>query len=221
MVRLPRWRGVARVIALLGPPKWRHCSSGVSVAVSLLVKNLLFTLVVPASVGVYVPLWLARGTPRSSGVALFVALALFTIATGLYAWSVWNFAVRGQGTPLPLDAPKRLVILGPYRYTRNPMYLALFSALLGWLLLYPIVILAAYTVGVVAAVYLFVVGYEEPHLRRLFGVDYDAYMSRVPRWLPGFPPRRGNGDNQRDRNETEGGLPPSGDVRPPHIEAPP
>jgi len=156
---------------------------------SLLLKNLLFTLVVPASVGVYVPLLLVRGHLRSSGIALFVALVPFVIATGMYAWSVWNFAVRGKGTPLPLDAPKRLVIQGPYRYTRNPMYVALLSALLGWLLLYPTTVLAAYAVGVATSVSLFVIGYEEPHLRRLFGADYDAYTSRVPRWLPRIPRR--------------------------------
>jgi protein-S-isoprenylcysteine O-methyltransferase Ste14 len=98
---------------------------------ALLLRNLLFTLVVPATVGIYVPLWLARDTPRSPGVVLAVALVPFAIATGMYSWSVWNFAVRGRGTPLPVDAPQRLVIQGPYRYTRNPMYLALFSALLG------------------------------------------------------------------------------------------
>jgi protein-S-isoprenylcysteine O-methyltransferase Ste14 len=158
---------------------------------SLLLRNLLFTLVVPASVGVYVPLWLARGTPRSPGVVLAVALVPFAIATGIYGWSVWNFAVRGRGTPLPLDAPQRLVIQGPYRYTRNPMYLALFSALLGWLLLYPTTGLAAYAVGVATSVSLFVIVYEEPHLRRLFGAEYDAYKSRVPRWWPRIPRRPG------------------------------
>ena len=158
-------------------------------AVSLLLKNLLFTLVVPASVGVYVPLLLTRGAPPSSPVAMAMALVLFAIATGMYGWSVWNFGARGRGTPLPLDAPKRLVIQGPYRYTRNPMYVALLCALLGWLLLYQTAVLAAYAVGFVASVYLFVIGYEEPHLRRLFGAEYDAYRSRVPRWLPRIPRR--------------------------------
>ena len=156
---------------------------------SLLFRNLLFTLVVPASVGVYVPLWLARDTPRNSGVILAVVVVPFALASGMYAWSIWNFALRGRGTPLPLDAPKRLVIQGPYQYTRNPMYVALLCALLGWLLLYPRTVLVAYTVGVATSVSLFVIGYEEPHLRRLFGTEYDAYRSRVPRWLPRIPRR--------------------------------
>lgn len=41
-----------------------------------------------------------------------------------------------------------------------------------------------YAAGVATAFHLFVVGYEEPHLRRVFGPEYDAYRQRVPRWLP-------------------------------------
>ena len=102
----------------------------------LLLKNVLFTLVVPGTVGVYLPLILARGRAADLGLTLPISLGLFAIATALYLWSVWNFGTRGRGTPLPTDAPKRLVIQGPYLYTRNPMYVALFTALLGSLLLY-------------------------------------------------------------------------------------
>ena len=157
--------------------------------VSLLLKNLLFTLVVPASVGFYVPLQLARGSPSGSGVLMPLAWAFFAFASGMYLWSVWNFAARGRGTPLPLDAPKNLVIQGPYRYTRNPMYVGLLSALLGWLLLFQTAVLAVYLFAGLVAVNLFVIGYEEPHLRQVFGEEYETYRARVPRWLPRFPMR--------------------------------
>ena len=150
----------------------------------LLLKNVLFTLVVPGTVGVYLPLILARGQSANLGLTIPVALGCFAIASVLYLWSVWNFATRGRGTPLPADAPKRLVIQGPYRYTRNPMYLALFTALLGWMLLYQSLGLLLYTLVVAVAVSFFVVRYEEPHLQREFGADYDAYKAKVPRWLP-------------------------------------
>jgi len=156
---------------------------------SLFLRNLVFTLVVPASAGVYVPLLLARGSSQKSGVAMLAALVLFVIGAGLYLSSVWNFGARGRGTPLPIDAPKELVIRGPNRHTRNPMYVGLLSALLGWLVLFQTGILAAYLLVGSVAVYLFVIGYEEPHLRELFGAQYDAYKSRVPRWLPRFPRR--------------------------------
>jgi len=156
---------------------------------SLFLRNLVFTLVVPASAGVYVPLLLARGSSPKSDVAMLAALVLFVIGAGLYLSSVWIFGARGRGTPLPIDAPKELVIRGPYRHTRNPMYVGLLSALLGWLVLFQTGILAAYLLVGSVAVYLFVIGYEEPHLRELFGAQYDAYKSRVPRWLPRFPRR--------------------------------
>jgi protein-S-isoprenylcysteine O-methyltransferase Ste14 len=117
---------------------------------------------------------------------MILAMVLFAIGIGMYLWSVWNFGARGRGTPLPLDAPRRLVIHGPYRYTRNPMYVALFSALIGWLTLFPTYRMAIYIVFCLVAVNLFVRAYEEPHLRQVFGVDYEAYMGRVPRWLPRF-----------------------------------
>jgi len=134
----------------------------------LVLKNVLFTLVVPGTVGVYLPLVLTRGVPAKLGLTLPVSMGLFAIALAIYLWSVWNFASRGRGTPLPIDAPKRLVVQGPYLYTRNPMYLALFTALLGWILLYQTTGLLLYTFAVAAVVTLFVIGYEEPHLKREF-----------------------------------------------------
>jgi protein-S-isoprenylcysteine O-methyltransferase Ste14 len=156
---------------------------------SLLLKNLLFTLVVPASVGAYLPLLLSRGSRPTAGMALFLAMPLFAIGAGLYLWSVWTFATRGRGTPLPLDAPKKLVIQGPYRYVRNPMYVGLLCALLGWTLLFQTATLAVYLMTGLVAVNLFVLGYEEPHLRQVFGEEYEAYMGRVPRWWPRFSGR--------------------------------
>ena len=152
----------------------------------LVLKNALFTLIVPGTVGVYLPLVLTRGRSPALGAAFLASLVLFALA--IYLWSVWNFASRGRATPLPIDAPKRLIIQGPYLYTRNPMYLALFAALLGWNLLYQGTGLLIYSLAVAALVTLFVIGYEEPHLQREFGAEYDAYTARVPRWVL-RPPR--------------------------------
>jgi protein-S-isoprenylcysteine O-methyltransferase Ste14 len=152
--------------------------------VRLVLKNVLFTLVIPGTVGVYFPLVLARGDLPKPGLALPISLGLFAVAFAIYLWSVWHFASRGRATPLPIDAPKSLMVQGPYRYTRNPMYLALFSALLGWLLLYQNLSLLLYTIAVAALVTAFVIRYEEPHLEREFGDDYIEYKTIVPRWLP-------------------------------------
>ncbi len=104
------------------------------------------------------------------------------LAMGLFALSAREFAK--VGTPLPTDQPTRgLVTTGPYRFSRNPIYLsfALFQAGLGiwlnsaWILatLFPAIGLIAY--GVVAR--------EERYLTRKFGVEYLRYRRSVRRWL--------------------------------------
>jgi len=155
--------------------------------VKLLLKNILFTLVFPGTVGVYLPLILTRGLSAGPGLTLPASLVFFFIASVIYLWSIWNFATRGRGTPLLTDAPKKLVIQGPYLYTRNPMYVAILAALLGWLVLYQSIGLLVYSFAVAAAVTLFVTRYEEPHLQREFGGEYDGYKARVPRWMPRLP----------------------------------
>jgi protein-S-isoprenylcysteine O-methyltransferase Ste14 len=151
---------------------------------TLFLKNLLFTLVVPGSVAVLAPLLLTRELSSSAGWGRLLSVPFFAIALALYLWSVWSFASRGKGTPLPIDAPKRLVITGPYLHIRNPMYVAVMSALAGWLIAHPTPPLLVYGIGVGTAFACFVIWYEEPHLRQNFGDEYDRYRNTVPRWLP-------------------------------------
>ena len=155
----------------------------------LILKNLLFTLVVPGTIGVYVPLLLARGRPPASGLVFFLALTLLAIGGVIYAWCVWDFAVFGQGTPTPIDAPKKLVVRGLYRYSRNPIYVGVLTALVGWAVMFRGTNLLIYTLCVGICFHLFVVLYEERRLRRQFGVEYQDYCEKVGRWLPRFPQR--------------------------------
>src|SRR5438132_10672305 len=99
---------------------------------------------------------------------------------------VWDFGWTGHGTPAPVAPPKRLVVVGFYRYLRNPMYVG-FAA--GWIGLWvvfghanPALITAVAAVAL--AVHLFVVFYEAPTLRKKFGADYDEYCRDVNRWWP-------------------------------------
>jgi protein-S-isoprenylcysteine O-methyltransferase Ste14 len=150
----------------------------------LFLKNLLFTVIVPGTVAVYAPLWLARGRAVGSGASFFVGAASLVLGGAIYLRCVWDFATFGRGTPAPIDAPKRLVIRGVYRYTRNPMYLGVLTVILGWMILFRSAFLLPYAVLVATCVQLFVVLYEEPHLRRRFGSEYEEYCARVGRWLP-------------------------------------
>ena len=103
---------------------------------------------------------------------------------------VWDFGRAGHGTPAPIAPPKKLVVIGMYRYVRNPMYLGFF---LGWIGLWFVfgranVVSLATAVAVIIGVMLFVKFYEEPTLRTMFGAEYEEYCRNVPRWLPRLRP---------------------------------
>jgi len=153
-------------------------------AMGLLFKNLLFTVLVPGTVAVYVPLRIAGSHVLASGSGLAIALVVLVLGVGIYAWCVWDFATFGRGTPAPIDAPKTLVVRGLYRYSRNPMYVGVLTVILGWALAFRAVSLVLYALVVGTCFHLFVVLYEEPHLRAVFGHRYEAYRERVARWLP-------------------------------------
>lgn len=150
----------------------------------LLLKNLVFTVVVPGTVAGYIPWLIARGEPIGSLGCLLASLVLFTVGGMIYLWCVWDFASFGRGTPAPIDAPKRLVVRGLYRYTRNPMYVGVLTVIVGWTVLFQTLPLLLYALCVGSVFHLFVVFYEEPHLAQIFGTEYEQYRSRVGRWFP-------------------------------------
>jgi protein-S-isoprenylcysteine O-methyltransferase Ste14 len=99
-----------------------------------------------------------------------------------------RFVREGRGTPAPVAAPRHLVVRGPYRWVRNPMYVALVAIVVGQALVLGSTALLIYVAVVALTFHTFVVLYEEPTLRERFGTEYDAYAARVPRWIP-RPPR--------------------------------
>jgi len=101
-------------------------------------------------------------------------------------WSVWAEAKLGGGTPLPMIPTRRLVVVPPYTYCRNPMVLGTVLAYLGigaWLG-------SASAVGLVLALGMLLLTYvklfEEKELRLRFGSDYEAYLRATPLLLPRF-----------------------------------
>lgn len=147
----------------------------------LLLKNLLFTLVVPGTVSVWIPWFLVRGQEAS---ALLPAVPVFAIGAAIYAWTVYNFAVIGRATPAPIDAPRRLVVRGPHRFVRNPMYLGVLAVVAGWAIAFRSLPLLAYMLLVALAFHSAVLLVEEPALRKQFGAEYAAYCRSVRRWIP-------------------------------------
>jgi len=103
---------------------------------------------------------------------------------------IFEFAWRGIGTPAPFDPPRRLVISGPYRWVRNPMYLGMGVILLGEGITFPRLMntMLIMTASLWIAVTLFIIGYEEPTLRAKFGDGYIDYCKHVRRWIPRLRP---------------------------------
>jgi protein-S-isoprenylcysteine O-methyltransferase Ste14 len=121
----------------------------------------------------------AVGSPQIIGTIIGSAGALVALSC------VFTFVWIGRGTPAPFDPPRRLVVRGPYRFVRNPMYIGAGLALGGAALFYESVPLLVYGVIFLLVAHLFVLLYEEPTLRRTFGPEYEAYCRRVRRWWPG------------------------------------
>ena len=114
----------------------------------------------------------------------WIGTALILVAIPAILDFLIRFVREGHGTPVPVAPPQRHVVGGTFRFVRNPAYLAAVSALAGQGLLFGSTDVLIYAAVMGLAFHLFVVGYEEPALHRKFGADYDAYRSKVPRWVP-------------------------------------
>jgi len=151
-------------------------------------KTLLFTILVPGTVTVLVPyLLLTSGFqlfPVEIGALRVLGLPPMLLGALTYLWCAWDFTFTGRGTPAPIDPPKELVVKGLYRYVRNPMYVGITLILTGEALLFESAVLFLYAGFLFVCAHLFIVYYEEPTLRRLFGAPYESYCKSVSRWIP-------------------------------------
>lgn len=153
----------------------------------LLLRSIFFTLLLPGTVTIVIPYFIVGGKTGGQGDPWrCIGLLLIAIGAAVLLRCVWDFWAAGHGTLAPIDPPKRLVVRGPYRVVRNPMYVGVFWILLGEALFFKSLPLLYYTIGAGIIVHLFVMFYEEPALRRKFGDEYEAYCRRVHRWLPRF-----------------------------------
>jgi protein-S-isoprenylcysteine O-methyltransferase Ste14 len=137
---------------------------------------------------IYVPArllsWSGIDRPAAIEVQQVAGMVIGAVGAAIALWCVLTFASLGRGTPAPFDPPRRLVIRGPYRFVRNPMYIGAGLALAGAALFYESLSLLAYAGIFFLATHLFVILYEEPALRQTFGQEYEAYRGRVRRWWP-------------------------------------
>lgn len=149
---------------------------------------------------ILLPRWVVRtagGVLQEPTAVTMTVGGLFFLGGGaLVLACVATFAVIGRGTPAPFDPPRRLVVRGPYKYVRNPMYVGAFTALIGAAIYYRSLLLALFALGFLLVTHLFVTLYEEPILSRKFGADYLAYRAGVPRWLPSLSAIRRSAPNE-------------------------
>ena len=146
----------------------------------LFLKALFAFLVLPGIVAFAVPLFLlkpADTTPFWPGALIVGA------GTALLVRCVREFYVAGRGTLAPWSPPKQLVTSGPYRWSRNPMYIGVLLILVGWAVGFRSRGLGVYAAIVAIAFHVRVLVAEEPWQSRTFGEDWNNYKSAVPRWL--------------------------------------
>jgi len=162
------------------------------------VRHLISIALLPGTVLVVVPIWIARryGVAIATPVTVLdiastaLGAVLLAIGLALFISSLRRFAVEGRGTLAPWDPPRRLVVRGPYRYVRNPMIsgviflLAAEAALLRssphwlWMLTFA------------AINFVYIPLFEEPFLVARFGADYQEYCRNVRRFIPRLRPWR-------------------------------
>lgn len=142
-------------------------------------RALVAFLALPVTVAALVP-WLLLPERRRfdpTGLPLMVGGAL------LLLWCVRMFYVAGRGTLAPWAPPVHLVSTGPYRVSRNPMYIAVLALVAGWAVAFSSPVLYVYTAFLAVAFHLRVVSYEEPWLATKHGAAWFLYRARVPRWV--------------------------------------
>lgn len=168
-----------------GPPRPRRPP------IASVLGTAVFVLLVPMSVVGLVPWWITRwrvGPPLLGiGALRWVGTALLVAGVPLFVDFVVRFVVEGHGTPAPVAPTRFLVKGGPFRWVRNPGYLAVIALVTGQGLLFGSAGVLVMAAGLGLGFHLFVVFYEEPTLHRAFGAEYEAYRRRVPRWLPRRP----------------------------------
>jgi len=150
-----------------------------------ILNTILFTIFVPGTVAIYIPLRLVGGWVRpANGPLTWLGVVTFLAGAAIYFRCAWEFAVRGLGTPAPIAPTKFLVTTALHRYVRNPMYIGVALAILGQAALFRSLYVLEYAAVMLIIAHIFVVIYEEPTLRRQFGESYEEYRRNVPRWIP-------------------------------------
>jgi protein-S-isoprenylcysteine O-methyltransferase Ste14 len=156
------------------------------------VRSFLFKkgFILPVTVTGIIPLTIILATSAWQGAVLFsivpgallylAGISMLVQTTGLFA--------RHHGSLAPWNPPTEMVIVGPYRYARNPMITGIYAMLVGETVAFRSPWVGAWCATFVVGMTSHIVFQEEPLLRKRFGEAYDRYCQHVPRWLPRLSP---------------------------------
>ncbi|MCM3598117.1 isoprenylcysteine carboxylmethyltransferase family protein [Metabacillus idriensis] len=147
----------------------------------------------PFMVTVFIPLtilYLSKDIRFGWMAGISTVLGLLFLIVGLYLLitTITLFALIGKGTLSPLDPPKKLVVSGPYRYVRNPMFSGVLFILFGEAIFFSSIYVLAWFTLFWIIIHIATQRIEEPKLIKKFGEDYLVYRENVPRWIPRSSP---------------------------------
>jgi protein-S-isoprenylcysteine O-methyltransferase Ste14 len=156
-----------------------------------LIGSAAFFIIAPGTVAGLIP-WLITHWRQGDDASISLMITGATLILGGAAILIDSFIrfAFAEGTPAPIAPTKRLVVTGLYRFVRNPMYVGVTSIIFGQALLFANAALIAYAIVIWLAFHFFILGYEEPRLKRDHGEEYETYCANVHRWRPRFTPWR-------------------------------
>ena len=157
----------------------------------LFIRNLAMIVLLPGTVVVYIPHRLLEpySGPELISLSLtqYSAILLLAIGAAILFKSIWSFAYVGKGTLAPFDETHKLIVVGLYRYVRNPMYVGVMLILLAESWFFRSSALLSYTGFCFVVANIVIIGYEENRLRHKYGDEFRQYCNHVGRWIPGKP----------------------------------
>ena len=152
-------------------------------------KSILFGFVSGIGIMIILPYILtvlnsSFNLPAYSSLTLrIIGFILFILGVSVFIYCSALFSKIGRGTPVPVEPPKKLVISGLYKFTRNPIYIGYFFIFLAEFFMFGHLLLLFYSVFIMLLIYIYIVYFEEPVLKKRFGNSYIEYTKKVPRWI--------------------------------------
>ncbi|MBS1657394.1 MAG: isoprenylcysteine carboxylmethyltransferase family protein [Bacteroidetes bacterium] len=148
----------------------------------------LFSLILPVTVLILVPLWIEDDFSINNIYALIGGSILILAGLLVIVLTISAFIRIGKGTLAPWSPTKKLVVTGIYAHVRNPMISGVLTVLLGESLAILSLSIFIWAIAFFIINNIYFLMYEEPNLGERFGEDYRQYKSKVPRWIPAMKP---------------------------------